>query len=77
MSSQGLRQYADDPEFQQKWADVKNIAKAKALAHIRDITGVQISDHVMLDIQARHATLLLGQRPLFPFFAAADIAEGA
>ncbi|CAL8466863.1 g6399 [Coccomyxa elongata] len=52
-SLQGLRQYADDPEFQQKWADVKGIAKAKALAHIREITGVQISDHVMLDIQVK------------------------
>ncbi len=49
---QGLRAHADDPEFQQKWADVKAIAKSKAIAHIRDITGVQISDHVMLDIQA-------------------------
>lgn len=53
MSLQGLRQYADDPEFQQKWDDVKGIAKAKAIAHIREITGVQISDNVMLDIQVR------------------------
>lgn len=77
MSSQGLRQYADDPEFQQKWADVKGIAKAKALAHIREITGVQISDHVMLDIQARHATTLLSHRAMVSLCAAPDIAEGA
>jgi hypothetical protein len=52
---QGLREHADDPEFQQKWADVKAIAKSKAIARISELTGVQISDNVLLDIQVCHS----------------------
>lgn len=50
---QGLRQHADDPAFQAEWQEVKLIAKTKALAKIKELTGVSISPDAMLDIQVK------------------------
>ena len=38
-----LRQYADDPAFQEEWRTVKLKAKTKAAAHIQKLTGMNIS----------------------------------
>jgi starch phosphorylase len=51
VSWQGLREHADDPEFQAKWQNVKSEAKEKAIQRIRDITGVNVPSNAMLDIQ--------------------------
>lgn len=48
---QGLREYADNPEFQAKWQEVKAKAKGKAVNHIREITGVDVPVDALLDIQ--------------------------
>ena len=48
---QGLREHADDPAFQEKWREVKQIAKTKAVDRIAQITGVEIPQHALLDIQ--------------------------
>ena len=43
---QGLRQYADDAEFQSKWQAVKQEAKLKAVQRIRELTGIQVCTHM-------------------------------
>ena len=48
---QGLRAFVDDPEFREKWVQVKNHAKAAALDYVEEATGVQIPRDVMLDMQ--------------------------
>jgi hypothetical protein len=48
---QGLRAHADDPAFQARWAEVKGVAKAKAMARIQELTGEALPAHAMLDIQ--------------------------
>ena len=60
-SVQGLREHADDPAFQEKWREVKQIAKGKAVAKIADITGVDIPEHALLDIQAWNVLSLCQQ----------------
>ena len=50
---QGLRAHADDPDFQKRWAEVKGVAKAKAMARIQELTGEALPQNAMLDIQAR------------------------
>ena len=39
---QGLKQHADDPAFQEKWRMVKQTAKAKAMAKVAELSGVQV-----------------------------------
>ena len=51
--AQELRKFADNTEFRAKWVEVKDVAKAKAMARIRDLTGEALPDNAMLDIQAR------------------------
>ena len=53
---QGLREHADDPAFQEKWREVKQIAKAKAVERIAHITGEEIPSHALLDIQVGGVT---------------------
>lgn len=52
---QGLRQHAEDPEFQQKWQEVKLIAKTKAVAKISALTGIKLSPDALLDVQVSAA----------------------
>ena len=54
---QGLRAHADDPEFRARWAQVKNTAKAKAMARIQELTGEALPADALLDIQARQSLL--------------------
>ena len=39
---QGLKQHADDPDFQQQWREVKQQAKTKAMARVAELSGVQV-----------------------------------
>lgn len=54
---QGLREHADDAAFQEKWQEVKQTAKSKAVARIAHLTGTDIPAHALLDIQ-------VGSQPL-------------
>ena len=49
----GLRAFVDDPEFREKWVEVKQNAKAEALKYIEEVTGVAVPENVMLDMQVR------------------------
>lgn len=48
---QGLREYADDSDFQKKWHDVKQTAKEKAVARIKELTGVAVRPDALMDVQ--------------------------
>ncbi len=48
---QGLRQHADDKDFQQKWQEVKQTAKEKAVARIKKLTGVDVRRDALMDVQ--------------------------
>ena len=52
----GLRAFVDDPEFREKWVEVKQNAKAEALKYIEEATGVAVPENVMLDMQVREMT---------------------
>lgn len=58
---QGLREHADDPAFQEKWREVKQIAKSKAVEKIAQITGEEIPPHALLDIQVGVTCTVSGQ----------------
>lgn len=55
MLRQDLREHARDPEFQAKWQEVKRRAKTKAMAKVRDLTGVECKPEALLDVQVRLA----------------------
>ena len=48
---QGLRQHADDKDFQQKWQAVKQTAKEKAVARIKKLTGIDVRPDALMDVQ--------------------------
>lgn len=48
---QGLRDYADDKDFQKKWQHVKGLAKEKAVAKIKSLTGVEVRPDAIMDVQ--------------------------
>eukprot|EP00803_Ostreobium_quekettii_P001464 evm.model.scf_1283.3 EVM.evm.TU.scf_1283.3 scf_1283:33890-45391(+) len=50
---EGLRKYADDPELQKRWQEVKYAAKIKALDSIEKVTGVKAPKNAMLDMQVK------------------------
>eukprot|EP00210_Caulerpa_lentillifera_P003854 g3681.t1 len=49
----GLRAFVEDPEFRQKWIQVKEDAKTAALDYIESSSGVKIPRGVMLDMQIK------------------------
>lgn len=59
----GLRAFVEDPEFKEKWIEVKRQAKAEALAYIQDNTGVTIPPNVMLDMQVNLFSKTLHPKP--------------
>lgn len=65
---QGLRQHADDKDFQKKWQEVKQTAKEKAVARIKQLTGVAVRPDALMDVQVHtlllHNQLVLSQREL-------------
>jgi len=54
----GLRSFVDDPEFGERWKQVKRDAKAISLQYIEDLTGVKIPPNVMLDMQVSPPLLI-------------------
>ena len=48
---QGLRQYADNLDFQAKWQAVKVAAKEKAVTRIRELTGIAVRADALMDVQ--------------------------
>jgi len=50
---QGLREKADDPEFQAKWAAVKRACKEDLAELVKERTGYTINPDVMFDIQIK------------------------
>lgn len=48
---QRLRDYADDPQLQEQWREVKAIAKKKAAARIESLTGVKVNPEALFDVQ--------------------------
>ena len=57
---QGLRQHADDKDFQKKWQEVKQTAKEKAVVRIKQLTGVAVRPDALMDVQV-HILLLQTQ----------------
>ena len=51
---QRLRDYADDPQLQEQWREVKAIAKKKAAARIETLTGVKVNPEALFDVQVGH-----------------------
>jgi starch phosphorylase len=49
----GLEKYANDPQFQQQWREVKLAAKRSLAAIIEQRTGVKVSPESLFDIQAK------------------------
>jgi starch phosphorylase len=48
-----LEAFADDPEFQQQWREVKRVAKRRLAAIIEERVDVQVNPESMFDIQAK------------------------
>lgn len=49
-----LEEYADDPEFQKQWFDIKLDNKKRLVALIKSLTGVEIKNpNVLFDIQVK------------------------
>ena len=49
----GLRPKADDPAFRKRWRDVKFQKKAELAAHIKEVTGFDVSTDAMFDVHVR------------------------
>ena len=49
----GLRPFADDPAFLERWAGVKQAAKVKLAACIESTCGLRVSPHSLFDIQVK------------------------
>jgi starch phosphorylase len=48
-----LEPFADDPEFQQQWRDVKLANKYRLAALIKDRTGITVSPDSLFDVQVK------------------------
>ena len=49
----GLEVFAQDPDFRQRWRDVKRHNKLRLSKIIRDLTGIAVDPHSMFDIQVK------------------------
>ncbi|KAM7258529.1 hypothetical protein ACFE04_014270 [Oxalis oulophora] len=49
----GLREYADNPEFQNEWAAAKMINKQRLAMYVQKVTGVMIDPNSLFDIQVK------------------------
>ncbi len=49
----GLEAYVDDPEFRQKWRDVKRANKSRLAEFLHTATGVELDPTWMFDIQVK------------------------
>mmetsp|Transcript_15868 Transcript_15868/g.40295 ORF Transcript_15868/g.40295 Transcript_15868/m.40295 type:complete len:1250 (-) Transcript_15868:119-3868(-) len=50
---EGLKSHADDGEFQSRWVEVKQLAKAKLAAKIKELCGVEVSTDALFDVQVK------------------------
>merc|ERR1712072_14128 len=50
---QGLREHAEDEEFQQKWATVKLEAKTKLGQMLKDLSGDEVNMDAIFDVQVK------------------------
>jgi starch phosphorylase len=50
---QGLEAWADDPEFQERWRDVKLANKRRLSAIINDRTGIAVDPESLFDLQVQ------------------------
>ncbi len=48
-----IRDYADDPEFQARWRDVKRANKQRLAADLENKTSLKISTDMMFDVQVK------------------------
>ncbi len=48
-----LRQFADEPEFQKQWRDIKLANKSRLAEEIRERTGIEIPVGMMFDVQVK------------------------
>jgi starch phosphorylase len=49
----GLERYADDPDFQRKWREVKRENKARLSDYVRTHTGIGLDPNWMFDVQVK------------------------
>lgn len=50
---EGLLKYADDPEFQKKWAAVKRSNKERLALYVENTLGVRVNSEAMFDVQVK------------------------
>lgn len=50
---EGLREHADDKDFQEKWWSVKQENKARLAAKIKELCGIQVRTDALFDIQVK------------------------
>ncbi|KAI8098406.1 glycosyl transferase [Gilbertella persicaria] len=50
---QELKKYAEDPEFQKKWMNVKLDNKKRLASYIRSHLGIDVDPHALFDIQVK------------------------
>lgn len=50
---EGLLKYADDPQFQKKWAAVKQTNKERLARYIQATLGVKVNSKAMFDVQVK------------------------
>ena len=48
-----IEKFAEDPDFQKQWRDVKSVAKVKLAEHIQRKTGILVNPDSLFDIQAK------------------------
>jgi glycogen phosphorylase len=49
----GLEAYVDDPEFRQRWRDVKRANKSRLAEYIHSVTGIELDPTWMFDVQVK------------------------
>jgi len=50
---EALDAHADDPAFQQRFAEVKNANKVALARHLKDVTGLRLDPHALFDVQIK------------------------
>jgi starch phosphorylase len=50
---EGLLKFADDPQFQKKWAAIKQTNKERLAQYVQKTLGVKVNSRAMFDIQVK------------------------
>jgi len=56
-----LKPFAEDAAFRKRWREIKQQKKASLAAHIKEVTGYEVSTEPMFDVQVGVQALGLGQ----------------